>query len=160
MGTPSSVLTLGYEGRTLEEFVRLLRAEGVSTVLDVRDVPWSHKPGFAKKSLQAGLEAAGIRYVHAGFAGNPKRLRASASDTGEALRLYAEHLEASPQVLAEFEALVGDHLDRGERVCLVCLESDPAQCHRAILADRWAARGAGRSVRHLRFASLRPRKKA
>jgi uncharacterized protein (DUF488 family) len=154
----ATLLTLGYEGRTLEEFVRLLRAEGASAVLDARDVPWSHKPGFAKKPLQSGLEAAGIAYVHAGFAGNPKRLRASAADTAEALRLYAEHLDASPDVLDELERVVADLHDQGKRVCLVCLESDPAQCHRAILAERWAARGTERSVRHLRFASRRSKK--
>lgn len=149
------LLTLGYEGRTLEEFVRLLRAERVDAVLDVRDVPWSHKPGFSKKPLAEGLEAARIGYVHAGFAGNPKRLRSQAADTSEALRLYAAHLEAVPEVLAEFDVLVGDLLDQGKRVCLLCLERDPTQCHRAILAARWAEHAPGRTVRHLRFAEAR-----
>lgn len=155
MPEPPPLLTLGYEGRTLEEFVQLLRAERVSAVLDVRDVPWSHKPGFSKKPLAEGLEAAGIRYVHAGFAGNPKRLRAQAADTDDALRLYTAHLDASPEVLAEFEDLVDDLQGQGKRVCLLCLEGEPAQCHRAILAARWAERGPGRTVRHLRFAAAR-----
>ncbi|HEX5042275.1 MAG TPA: DUF488 domain-containing protein [Candidatus Polarisedimenticolaceae bacterium] len=158
MAEPPPLFTLGYEGRTLEEFVRLLRAERVGAVLDVRDVPWSHKPGFAKKPLAEGLEAAGIRYLHAGFAGNPKRLRSQASDTDDALRLYAAHLDASPEVLAEFDALVSDLHTAGIRVCLLCLERDPAQCHRAVLAARWAKRGPGRTVRHLRFAEVRRKK--
>ena len=155
MTEPLPLLTLGYEGRTLEEFVRLLRAECVDVVLDVRDVPWSHKPGFSKKPLAEGLQAGGIAYVHAGFAGNPKRLRSQAADTAEALRLYAAHLEASPEVLAAFDVAVSDLHADGKRVCLVCLEKDPAQCHRAILATRWAADAPGRTVRHLRFAEAR-----
>ena len=159
MAEPATLLTLGYEGRTLEEFVGLLRAEQVSVVLDVRDVPWSHKPGFSKKPLAEGLEAARIRYVHAGFAGNPKRLRSQAADTADALRLYAAHLDESPEVLAEFDDLVEEHLEQGKRVCLLCLERDPAQCHRAILAARWAEHAPGRTVRHLRFAEVRKKKR-
>jgi uncharacterized protein (DUF488 family) len=152
----SPLLTIGYEGRTLDEFVQLLRAERVSVVLDVRDVPWSHKPGFAKKPLQAGLEAAGIAYVPAAFAGNPKRLRETATTTEEALALYAAHLDASPEILAQLDALLADLLRAGRRACLLCLESDPRQCHRAILAQRWAAQDKGRSVQHLRFATRFP----
>jgi uncharacterized protein (DUF488 family) len=159
MAGPATLLTLGYEGRTLEDFVRLLRTERVGAVLDVRDVPWSHKPGFAKKPLAEGLEAAGIRYVHAGFAGNPKHLRAQAADTADALRLYAAHLDASPEILAQFDTVVDDLQAGGTRVCLLCLESDPAQCHRAILAARWAGRVPGRTVRHLRFAEARKKGK-
>ena len=155
MAEPATLLTLGYEGRTREEFVRLLRAERVNVVLDVRDVPWSHKPGFSKKPLAEGLEGARIRYVHAGFAGNPKRLRSQAADTAEALRLYAAHLDEAPEVLAEFDVLVADLHAEGKRVCLLCLERDPAQCHRAILAARWAEHAPGRTVRHLRFAEAR-----
>jgi len=160
MAEPPALLTLGYEGRTLEEFVRLLRAERVDVVLDVRDVPWSHKPGFSKKPLAEGLEAGGIAYVHAGFAGNPKRLRAQAGSTEEALALYAAHLDAAPEVLAQFEVLVGDLQAVGKRPCLVCLERDPAQCHRAILAARWAEHGPRRTVRHLRFAEARRKGKS
>ena len=153
------LLTLGYEGRTLQEFVRLLRAERVDVVLDVRDVPWSHKPGFSRKPLAEGLEAAGIRYVHAGFAGNPKHLRAQAGSNQEALVLYAAHLDATPAVLAQFDVLVGDLQAEGKRVCLLCLERDPALCHRAILAARWAGAGPGRTVRHLRFAEARKKRR-
>ena len=149
------LLTLGYEGRTPEEFVRLLRAERVDAVLDVRDVPWSHKPGFSKKPLAEGLEAAGIRYMHAGFAGNPKHLRVQATSTEEALARYAAHLDATPEILAQLDVLVGDLQAEGKRLCLLCLEGDPAQCHRSVLAARWAAGGPARNVRHLRVAAKR-----
>ena len=155
MAEPATLFTLGSEGRTLEEIERLLRAERVDAVLDVRDVPWSHKPGFSKKPLAEGLEGAGIRYVHAGFAGNPKHLRAQATSTEDALARYAAHLDATPEILAQFEVLVGDLQGEGKRICLLCLEGDPAQCHRSILAGRWAERGRGRTVRHLRFAAMR-----
>ena len=44
----ATVLTIGYQGRTLDELVGLLRAERVVALVDVRDVPWSHVRGFSK----------------------------------------------------------------------------------------------------------------
>jgi uncharacterized protein (DUF488 family) len=151
------LLTIGYQGRTLDEFLRLLRSEGVGALVDVRDVPWSHVRGFSRKPLQEGTEAAGIAYVSATFAGNPKRLRSAAASTEEALRLYAEHLDVSPAILAELEALLAGLHAQGKQPCLVCFERDPAECHRRILAERWRSAGEGRSVRHLRFADVRKR---
>lgn len=155
MPAPAILRTIGYQGRSLEEFVGLLRAEGIGVLMDVRDVPWSHLRGFSKKPLKEGVEAAGIAYVPAAFAGNPKRLRAAAASNEEALGLYGEHLDAHPEVLAQLDALLAELLPR--QVCLLCFERDPADCHRAILAERWARAGEGRSVRHLRFADVRRR---
>ena len=144
--------TLGYQGRTVDEFLRLLRASGIDALVDVRDVPWSHKPGFSKKPLAEALAKARIAYVPAPFAGNPKKLRSSVESTEEALRLYAEHLDAEPEIVAWFDALIEDLLEQEKRPCLLCFEDDPAACHRTILAERWARLEEGRSVRHLRFA--------
>ena len=62
-----TLFTLGYEQRTIEEFVRMLEDAGVGVLVDVRETPWSHKPGFSKRGLAEHLEAAGIEYVHAGI---------------------------------------------------------------------------------------------
>ena len=144
--------TIGYQGRSLEEFVRLLRASGIDALVDVRDVPWSHKPGFSKKPLSEALAKARVAYVPAPFAGNPKSLRSSVGTTEDALRLYAGHLDAEPEIVAKFDTLIEDLLEQGKRPCLLCFEDDPAACHRTILAERWAGLEEGRSVRHLRFA--------
>ncbi|MHB1329333.1 MAG: DUF488 family protein [Gemmatimonadales bacterium] len=49
LSVPStSLCTIGYEKRSLDEFSELLRSSGVEVVLDVRETAWSHKPGFSK----------------------------------------------------------------------------------------------------------------
>jgi hypothetical protein len=59
------VLTLGHSARSLEEFLSLLRAHGVTRVVDVRTVPRSrHNPQFNKTSLPRSLKKIGIGYVH------------------------------------------------------------------------------------------------
>jgi uncharacterized protein (DUF488 family) len=143
-----TVLTLGYQQRTIKEFIGLLVDAGVDVLIDVRETPWSHKPGFSKTALQARLAAAGIEYVHARFAGNPKRIRAKASSHAQCLALYSAHLKENHGVVRELEQLVGTHLGAGRRVCLTCYERHPDDCHRGILSAQWRA-GRRRRVTHL-----------
>lgn len=135
--------TIGYEKRSLEEVIAHLRANGIGTLVDVRDNPWSHKPGFSRRPLEAGIAAAGLAYVHAGFAGNPKRLRAAGRSGEEMLAAYARHLDESPEILDRFVEVVAGAQGGA---CLLCFERDPADCHRGVLAERWAHATKGRVV--------------
>ena len=68
--------TIGYSGKDLNQFVALLRAVGVSTLIDIRNAPVSqYKPDFSKGNLQAHLAALGIKYVHRGDWGVPHEVR-------------------------------------------------------------------------------------
>ena len=49
----TAILTIGYGGRTLDDFLRLLRSHGVQYVIDVRSVPGSrHRPEFCGDPLR------------------------------------------------------------------------------------------------------------
>jgi uncharacterized protein (DUF488 family) len=146
--------TIGYEGRTLADVVALLREARISVLLDVREVAWSHKPGFAKKSLAEGLASAGIDYVHAAFAGSPKRLRKSGAPLAEILEGYARHLDDAPEIETTFDATLRDLHGAGRQVAVMCFERDPAECHRGVLAARWKKRRRGTIV-HLGTDQLR-----
>ena len=52
--------TVGYEGRTLPQFVRLLREHGITRLVDVRERPASRKPGFSALPLLDALRKVGI----------------------------------------------------------------------------------------------------
>ena len=135
-----TLYTIGYEKRTQEEFFTFLRRAGIDVLMDVRDVAWSHKPGFSKGSLAETTMTAGMEYVHAQFAGNPKKLRAKESDTAGLIDAYGRHLDDHPEILREFAALVRGYTGAGKRVCILCFERDPADCHRGVLAARWKRR--------------------
>jgi uncharacterized protein (DUF488 family) len=134
------LLTIGYQGRDPAELVAALEAHGVEVLVDVRDRPVSRKKGFSKHALEELLSAHGIAYVHARELGNPKTNR----DAGGGLATVLENYEAW---MAErwddaFEMLGPMIEDR--RVCLLCLERDPQECHRTIVAREMMARlGAG-----------------
>jgi len=56
---------------------------GSKCVLDVRENPFSRKPGFSKRPLSQALEANGIRYVHLKELGTPHPLRDAVKAGGD-----------------------------------------------------------------------------
>ncbi|MBV9773124.1 MAG: DUF488 domain-containing protein [Gemmatimonadetes bacterium] len=133
-----TIATIGYEDATVPRFLDALRDEGVELLVDVRAVASSRRPGFAKTRLAANLEGAGIEYLHLRGLGTPAEGRAAAraGRHDELRRIFLEHLD-TPGTRAELEALAGI-VRSGRRVCLLCLEADPARCHRSMVADALA----------------------
>jgi uncharacterized protein (DUF488 family) len=144
----STILTLGYQQRSIGEYIELLRARGVGVLVDVRQTAWSHKPGFSKSGLKHALVGAGIQYVHAKMVGNPKSIRRQAHDHADCIRQFELYLESSPLLEAEFDLMIRQCLVREQRICLMCYERHPEDCHRSVIARRWAARH-GAQVLHL-----------
>jgi uncharacterized protein (DUF488 family) len=143
------LFTLGYQKRSIDEFVELARSAEIDVLIDVRETAWSHKPGFSKAAFADALRAAGIQYVHAPFAGNPKWLRESAESHAECLSFYEWYLEEFDEVVVAFEDMVDEVVRAGRKAVLTCFERHAADCHRSILAARWAARSPLRVVQHL-----------
>ncbi|MBC8084414.1 MAG: DUF488 domain-containing protein [Hymenobacter sp.] len=136
---PGIIYSCGYQLRTLPDFLQQLQQAHVTVVLDVRETPWSYRPGFSAKPLRAVLAAAGVEYEHARYAGNPKSLRSRADSHQHCLGLYAEHLGQQPEIVTQFDCWLQPQLAQGRNVCLLCYERHPADCHRAVLLYRWQA---------------------
>jgi len=130
-----SFCTIGYERTGQGAFIAALKAAKVKTLLDIREVANSRRAGFAKKSLSAALDEAGIGYIHMKALGTPKLGREAArrGDTKTMKRIYTAHLAEPESEMALDEAA---ELARKGRVCLMCLEHDWHVCHRAIVAAR------------------------
>jgi uncharacterized protein (DUF488 family) len=110
-----------------------LEAAGVERVLDIRFRPQSRRPGMSKTRLGELLGEHGIRYEHRRALGTPADLRFlyRSGRVGEAADAFLAHVRASAG--AELDALAAE-LDAGPRTALLCLEADPAVCHRSVLA--------------------------
>ncbi len=133
IGDEARVFTIGYEGRTIDAFIDLLEREGVQRVADVRDNPWSRKPGFTKAPLEEHLEDAGIDYVHLGDLGVPKPMR-DALDQRELEDFegaYLSHLEEHEAALEELTDLAHE-----APTAVMCMEKHVEDCHRKFLARR------------------------
>lgn len=140
------LFTIGYEGATVDAFIDTLAKAGVKTLVDVRAVPQSRKPGFSKRGLAAALAERGIAYRHLQRLGTPAEGRnaARAGDTAKMRRVYLDHLEAA-DAQAEM-AMLADQA-RESPSALLCFERQPAECHRSILFEE--LRAPDLSVEHL-----------
>ena len=89
------LVTLGYEGASVEAVIATLSAAGVGILIDVREAPISRRPEFAKRALASALAEAGIGYHHEPRLGAPKPLRDQVKTDGDYQRFfegYAAHL--------------------------------------------------------------------
>ncbi|NUZ08937.1 DUF488 family protein [Piscinibacter koreensis] len=139
------LFTIGYEGASLADFVRTLTREGVTTLLDVRELPLSRRKGFSKTSLAELLTSRGIAYRHERALGTPRPLRRSLAverDYPAFFAAFGAHLDSHSRVLEELSASLEG------RVALMCFERDHKACHRSSVADRLKAI-TGLPVRHL-----------
>jgi len=133
------IFTIGYEGSTVGEFLSALKNAGVERVIDVRALPLSRRPGFSKSPLKAALEEAGIEYVHLKALGTPAdgRAAARAGRLAELERIYAGQLEL-PEAMVQSAQMLEFAAEKPS--VLLCMERDPAQCHRTLLLGAVAAK--------------------
>jgi uncharacterized protein (DUF488 family) len=131
--------TIGYERLLPPQLVAELEAAGVERVIDVRFRPQSRRPGMSKTRLGELLAGGGIAYEHRKPLGTPPDLRHDfrAGRIEQARAAYRAHVEAT--AAAELDALAGE-LEHGPRTALLCLEEEPARCHRRVLCEALAER--------------------
>jgi uncharacterized protein (DUF488 family) len=136
------VFTIGHSTHPIEEFLAILKAHGIETLVDIRTVPRSrHNPQFNKENLPASLKAAGIRYLHMGGLGGLRMPRKDSINTGwrnDSFRGYADYMQTD-EFARHLDELIA--LARNARVAMMCAESVPWRCHRSLVADALTARG-------------------
>jgi uncharacterized protein (DUF488 family) len=128
------LFTIGYEKAKPDAVLSELKRANVDLLIDTRAVAASRRPGFSKRQLAASLDQAGIAYIHLQKLGTPAQGRQAArSGDFEALwRIYDKHIKTrqAQAALGELLALIKS----GKRVCLLCYERDPNECHRSRIA--------------------------
>ena len=136
------VLTVGHSTRGLQEFIDLLKAHSVASLMDVRTVPRSrHNPQFNRDTLPAALEVAGIRYAHVAGLGGFRHTHPGSANRGwrnVSFRGFADYMQTAE--FAENLAALIEQATR-EQVALMCAEAVPWRCHRSLIADALVVHG-------------------
>ena len=130
----TELMTIGYEGLTTRDFIDLLRRCRVSMIVDIRELPISRKPGFAKAALAAMLEKHGIKYQHVSELGCPRDIRHEYRDDGDwgrYSRRFKAYLETQGTAIERLIEWTGE-----EQCCLLCFEEDFNFCHRSYVAEQ------------------------
>ena len=129
--------TIGYERLPPDALVAELEAAGVERVIDVRYRPQSRRPGMSKTKLGLRLGEHGIAYESRRTLGTPPEIRplyrtGAVRQGADAFRTHLEQTAAE-----ELDALAAE-LSRPDapRTALLCLEAEPAHCHRRVVAEQ------------------------
>jgi uncharacterized protein (DUF488 family) len=128
----ANFFTLGYTGRPTADIVSALLANGVRTLVDIRQNAISmYRPELSKSNLARLLAERGLNYVHLPQLGVPRDIRAKAIESG------------SRDIIWDWydENVIGEFFGTGRNlhfflncvehpVALMCTEIDPQECHR------------------------------
>ena len=128
-----TVFTIGYEGKTILDFLDILQANGIEQIIDVREIPISRKTGFSKSLLEHYLTSSGIRYIHIRGLGSPKQIRDKlhkTKDYDEFFNSYRDYISKHFEYIQE-----AWELSELKPTCLMCFERRPQECHRSVVAE-------------------------
>lgn len=132
----SSLITIGYEGLSLEQYIVILLRNDVRMLCDVRKNAYSQKFGFSKSQLAKACDGAGIRYEHIPNLGIVSEKRQDLKSQSDYNTLFDDY-ESTTLVGARNEL---NHLfmllQNEKRIALTCFEHDPLQCHRSRIAKK------------------------
>ena len=136
----ASLFTIGYERARPDAVLEELKRARIELLIDTRAVAASRRPGFSKRQLSASLDENGIAYLHLQKLGTPAEGReaARAGDLDKLWRIYDKHLK-TPDAIEAMDELIA-LVKSGRRLCLLCYERDPAECHRSRIAEVVRAR--------------------
>ena len=132
------VYTVGYEGWLADGFLDVLLRAGIQRLIDVRSNPVARRYGFHKSTLARLCGNVEIEYRHVPQLGIPSEQRQGLNTTSDYEALFAryetETLPRERRAVAEVAALMTERPS-----ALMCMEANPAQCHRSILAKALAS---------------------
>src|SRR5260370_39191219 len=95
--TQMTLYTIGHSTRLLDEFLKILHAHSIQTLIDIRAFPMSRRmPYFNRESLEKSFPEKGIQYVcMKELAGLRKKLRNDSPIIGlrnDSFRNYADYI--------------------------------------------------------------------
>lgn len=126
------LLTIGHSDLAADRFMALLKEADVTALHDVRSVPFSRwRPWFSQQPLADRLAGEGMAYLALGeeLGGRPRDARLYRDGVAD-----YEAMAATPAFHAGLDRVIEE--TARHRVCLLCAEREPLDCHRCLLVSR------------------------
>ena len=130
------IFTIGFTQKTAKEFFSLLKDNGVKEVVDIRLGVTSQLAAFAKgEDLKYFLaEICGITYSHDLLLAPTEELL---KDYKKKLIDWREYEVRFAKIMEDrnIRQYVGNHYKNKDKICLLCSEPTPENCHRRLVAE-------------------------
>ncbi|MEN6306347.1 MAG: DUF488 domain-containing protein [Anaerohalosphaeraceae bacterium] len=128
------LFTIGYEGKTIDNFIAQLKQHSINCLLDVREIPLSRKKGFSKTALGQFLVNNNIQYIHFPKLGSPKQIR-NKYKSDHNFESFSKEMITYFETQTEIFHIVSRYI-HNNTCCLMCFEQNAKQCHRSIVAKK------------------------
>ncbi len=132
----ASFYSIGYEGRTIDQYLYALVMNKITVLIDVRKNPVSMKYGFSKKTLSYACSELNIKYMHIPALGIPSESRKNLKTISDYQRLFNDYEKS---LLAKSDDLIGKiyrQYEDHKRIAITCFEKDINMCHRSRILNK------------------------
>ena len=133
------IFSLGYERKTKESMLQLLKSYKVTELVDIRNNPFSYNKNFSEKLLKETLEIENIRYINLPKLGAPRNIRVEIKEKGNREKFFLEYSRWLDSNKSYLDIL--DLIARKNTTAIMCLEANYQDCHRSIIEQRLKDRG-------------------
>ena len=139
---PENLWTIGHSTRNLDEFIELLKANGIEMLADVRHYPGSRKyPHFNVEPLRCALRDAGIDYESFTELGGRRKVQPDSPNAAwrhPAFRGYADYMRTASfhRGIERLKSLAAR-----KRTAIMCAEAVWWRCHRGLISDVFKLHG-------------------
>jgi uncharacterized protein (DUF488 family) len=130
-----TLFNIGYEGRSIEQFINQLVINDIRLLIDVRKNALSKKYGFSKSQLSRTCESMNIKYVHVPELGIDSEKRKDLNNISDYNRLFSEYETSILHPAEESTRKSLKYLSEFKRVALMCFEKDAFMCHRGRIVN-------------------------
>ncbi|MBN2403733.1 MAG: DUF488 family protein [Spirochaetes bacterium] len=131
-----SFYSIGYEGKTIDQYLLALVANKIVVLIDVRKNPISMKYGFSKKTLSSACSELNIKYIHIPGLGIPSQSRQNLKTISDYQRLFDTY---EKNILAKSDDLlkqIYQQYENNKKIAITCFESDIKMCHRSRILNK------------------------
>src|ERR1700683_784232 len=136
------IFTIGHSTRPIDEFLALLKENGIARLVDIRTIPRSRfNPQFNQKALSESVSNAGIEYLHFDKLGGLRHPHKDSINTkwkNDGFRGFADYMQ-TPEFTAALAQLID--LAAQKPTVIMCAEAVPWRCHRSLVSDALLIRG-------------------
>ena len=139
---PLNMMTIGHSTLPIDSFLRALKENGCSLLVDVRRFPGSRRyPQYSQRQLFSALEGEGVQAVWREGLGGRRAPDKDSINTGwrnQSFRGYADYMQTR-----DFADQIDWLMDQQKlnSIVIMCAEAVPWRCHRSLIGDAVLARG-------------------
>ena len=147
--TKKCLFTIGYEGRSIDEYLNILIKNNIKVLCDVRKNPLSRKYGFSKQSLQKKITQLNIQYVHIPSLGINSNLRKDLKTEQDYKKIFSIYKK---EILPFGGSALNNiliSLNVEQRVALTCFEAEPEMCHRHCISSTLQRKNRNLTIEYL-----------